>query len=289
MLLVLTNGYSRLMSTVDRLMSKDGTTIRYITLGSGRSVIVIPGVMSMAADYQAFAHTLAQTLAVHIIERRGHGLSGPQGEDYAVVKECEDIVALQEKTGASFLFGHSFGGLVALEVARNNKSLTKIAVYEPAVSVDGSIPVAWAAEYRQRLDENKYLDAFAGFSIAMGPDRARKTPRWMMKLILPFFLKRYPADQVPALLLANLREHVEIAGLDNSYSNYREVSASVLLMTGGKSGLGWVAPAIRELSAVLPSSELKTFARLDHFGPGKSGASDVARAAKEHFLRGSDF
>ena len=37
------------------------------------------------------------------------------------------------------MFGHSFGGLVALRVARTYP-LTKLAVYEPAVSVDGSLP-----------------------------------------------------------------------------------------------------------------------------------------------------
>jgi surfactin synthase thioesterase subunit len=31
-------------------------------------------------------------------------------------------------TGASLLVGHSYGGLVALEVARNNTAFTKLAV-----------------------------------------------------------------------------------------------------------------------------------------------------------------
>ena len=49
----------------------------------------------------------------------------------AFSKSDEDVLALLQKTGASLLVGHSFGGLVALEVARNNPSLTKVAVYEP--------------------------------------------------------------------------------------------------------------------------------------------------------------
>jgi predicted alpha/beta superfamily hydrolase len=47
------------------------------------------------------------------------------------------VLALQAATGASFLVGHSYGGLIALEVARNNKDFNKIAVYEPGVSIDG--------------------------------------------------------------------------------------------------------------------------------------------------------
>ena len=67
-----------------------------------------------AADCAAFARALSEHFAVHNIERRGRGESGPQGEDYSIVKECEDVLALQAKTGASLLVGHSYGGLVAL-------------------------------------------------------------------------------------------------------------------------------------------------------------------------------
>ena len=57
-----------------------------------------------------------------------------------------------------------------------------------------------------------------------------------------------------SLLAENLREHLEIARLDSSYRNYREVSADVLLLHGGKTGIGWVRLAIEELSHVLPHS-----------------------------------
>src|SRR5258706_14192994 len=108
-------------------------------MGSGPWVLVIPGALSMAAGYAAFARALAEHFTVHTIERRGRGRSSPQGDDYSIAKEREDVLALQKETGASFLVGHSFGGLVALEVARNNPSLTKLAVYEPGVSIGGSI------------------------------------------------------------------------------------------------------------------------------------------------------
>jgi pimeloyl-ACP methyl ester carboxylesterase len=74
------------------MLSKDGTTISYLSIGSGPSVLVIPGVLSMASDYAAFARTLAEHCTVHTIERRGRGESGPQGVDYSIVKECEDVL-----------------------------------------------------------------------------------------------------------------------------------------------------------------------------------------------------
>jgi pimeloyl-ACP methyl ester carboxylesterase len=264
--------------------SRDGTTISYRTVGQGPAVIVVPGAMSSAGDYAGFADALAEDFTVHTIERRGRGLSGPQGDHYGIGKECEDVAALRQQTGARYLVGHSYGGLVALEAARNNPALTRIAVYEPGVSVDGGIPMAWAPRYRQRLAEGKYLDAFAEFAIATGPPRAQKMPRWMMRLVLLLMLRAERRRQLYRLLPANLLEHQEVARLDNTYHHYREVSAPTLLMFGGRSGLTWVAPAIDRLAEVLPASESRAFPTLDHFGPDQTGPREVAEAVKQYFL-----
>ena len=271
--------------TTHAVLSQDGAKISYLTMGSGPSVLVIPGALSMAADYAAFASALAEHFTVHIIERRGRGRSSPQGDDYSMIKEREDVFALQQKTGASLLVGHSFGGLVALEVARNNPSLTKLAVYEPGVSIDGSIPMDWMPGYEKKLAEKKYLDAFVEFSLGVGPERARNTPPWLMKLLLPLFLSSHERKLMLGLLPENLREHHEVARLDSSYENYREIAADVLLMYGGKSDSTWVDMAMERLAAVLPQSETKEFSQLDHFGIDKKAPREVAKAVSEYFLK----
>src|SRR5204862_8054293 len=131
-----TSHIGRTASSTPAVLAQDGASISYLSIGSGPSVLVIPGALSMAADYAAFASALAEHFTVHIIERRGRGKSSPQGDDYSILKEREDVLALQQETGASLLVGHSFGGLVTLEVARNNPLFTKVAVYEPGVSID---------------------------------------------------------------------------------------------------------------------------------------------------------
>ncbi len=116
-----TSDTSTVIGATHTVLSKDGTRIVYLSVGAGPSVLVVPGVLSMATDYAAFAHALAERFAVHTIERRGRGESGCQGDDYSMVKECEDVLAVQQDTGASLLIGHSWGtGLIALEVARNS-------------------------------------------------------------------------------------------------------------------------------------------------------------------------
>ncbi len=280
-----TSQMSTTTDTTHAVFSLDGTKISYLTVGSGPAVIVISGTLSMAADYAAFARALAEHFTVHTIERRGRGESGPQGNDYSIDKECEDVLALQAETGAAFLVGHSFGGFVALQVARNNPSLTKIALYEPGVSIDGSIPMDWIPGCEKKLAEKKYLAAFVEFALKAGPPRARKTPPWLMKLLFLLFLSSHERKQRLSLLHECIREHQEEARLDSSTEHYREIAASVLLMYGGKSDLPWLQLALERLTAVLPHAEIKAFPKLNHFGIDKKAPQEVARAVYTYFLQ----
>lgn len=271
------------MQRSQAVASANGATIHYQTVGSGPPLIVVPGGMSIAADFDAFANVLAESFTVHVIERRGRGRSSPQDSGYSIAVECEDLCTLQKATQATCLFGHSYGGLIALEAARNNALAKRVAVYEPGVSVNGSIPTTWASQYERFLAQDRRLDAFVEFAAATGPARAKNTPRWLLKLLMPIVMKRHGLRQKLDLLESNLREHQEIARLDNTYENYREVSADVLLLSGGKSGLPWVAATVEKLSDVLPAVRVKQFPNLNHFGPDQTGPREVAEAVRTHF------
>lgn len=268
------------------VVSKDGTRIGYLSTGGGPSVLVVPGVLSMAADYAAFARHLAEHFTVHTIERRGRGESGPQGDDYSIAKECDDVLALRAETGATLLVGHSYGGLVALEVARNNSAFTKIAIYEPGVSIDGSMPTNWMPGYEKKLAEKKDVDAFVEFVLADAPPRIQKTPPWLMKLLLLVLVSCTRSyRQMLGLLQQNLREWREMARLDSSCENYREIAAGVLLMYGGKSDSKAVTLAMERLAAILPCSETKEFPNLDHFGIERTAPREVAKEVSNFFLK----
>jgi pimeloyl-ACP methyl ester carboxylesterase len=264
--------------------SVDGTTISYLTVGSGPSVLVIPGVLSTATDYASFARALAQHFAVSTIERRGRGASGPQGDDYSILKECEDVLALRQEIGASLLVGHSYGGLIALEVTRNNRAFSKIAVYEPGVSIDGSMPIDWIPRYESQLAEEKHLDAFVDFALADAPAHLRKTPHWLMKLLIRLLFLRSPSSRkMLKLLHQNAREWTEIARLDNAYGHYREIAAGVLLMCGGSDSSA-VDLVMQRLPAVIPHCNTRVFPRLDHFGIERTAPREVADVISAYFL-----
>ncbi|MFC4453519.1 alpha/beta hydrolase [Deinococcus sonorensis] len=272
-------------SASSTVVSRDGTSIAYHTLGQGPAVIVVPGVLSTAAAYTRFAGALSPHFTVHILERRGRGLSGPQGEHYSVLKEREDVLAVQQATGAALLVGHSFGGLIALEVARTTRAFSRIAAYEPGVSIGGSIQMNWTSAYQQHLAQGRPLDAFVEFTHGAGPKRARRTPRWLMKLLLPRVVKPDELRDLLRLLPENLREHQALAALDSTVQQYQDVAAEVLLLQGGRSELEWVDLAMNRLPEVLPHAETHVFPTLDHFGLDKSAPEEVARTVTAFFLR----
>ncbi len=280
-----TTSLSAAAYTTHTVISQDGATISYLTLGSGPAVIVIPGALSLAADYAAFGRALAEHFTVHIMERRGRGQSSPQGADYSIRTECADVLALQRQTGASALVGHSFGGFVALEVARNTPMFAKVAVYEPGVSIEGSIPTGWMPRFQQQLAERKYFDAFVEFVRGMNPESSGKIPPWLMKLLLRLFMRSHELQQKLGLLPECLREHQEEARLDNSYGHYQEITAEVLLMYGGKGNTTQLHRQMERLAAVLPRSETQEFPKLDHFGIDQKAPQEVARAVSAFFLQ----
>ncbi len=256
--------------------ASDGNTIAYLTEGAGPVVILIPGALSTAEDYAAFASTLGKHFTVYTIERRGRGLSAPQESAYNLDTEIADVNALQAITGATMLVGHSFGGLIALETARHNSAICKVAVYEPGVSIDGSINMSWLPAYERYLAEGKLLDAFTCFSLGLGPDAMRHASHWVTRLMMPLFVKKAKLQKMLALLTESGREHREVGRADNNYQTYGEITASVLHMTGGKTGSRWVEIQAEHLGAVIPHFQTHQFPALDHFGIDQKDPQAVA-------------
>lgn len=268
--------------------SQDGTRICYLSAGSGPGLLLIPGALKTATDYAELARALAVRFTVHVVERRGRGGSGPQGPDYGIHRECQDLAAVRAATRADFVFGHSFGGLVALEaaLAMGRHAPAGIAVYEPGVSINRSIPIDWIPEYREHLRVGRRLDAFITFIRALGPDAARVAPRWWMKLVMGFVLSEAEREKTLGLLHENLREHAEVGRLDNAFPRYGSIATDVLILVGGKSG-GSARQTADRLGQVVPQSTVRVLPGLDHFGPDRGDPGRVAEAVIHAFEPGA--
>lgn len=265
--------------TVGSATSADGTVIGYRSVGSGPGLLVIPGSPGMAADFDAFAAAVADRFTVHVIERRGRGTSGPQGDSYSVETECADIEAVRTATASRFVFGHSFGGFLTLESALRDSGFEKVVVYEPGVSIDGSIPFGWADECRRLVAAGKRAEAFLSFIQGVNPETSGKAPRWLLRIIIPLAIKKPERLQKYALLETVIREHALSSAQDGDFPKYSRITSPVLLMAGKDvktTGPGRAAPRLHE---TLAGSELRLFPKLDHFGPEKDPAGIGAAVA----------
>jgi pimeloyl-ACP methyl ester carboxylesterase len=254
-------------ATVD---SADGTTIGYLTLGAGDGVIVVGGVLRSARDYLPLAHALAGSFEVHVMDRRGRGASGAQGPAYSLAKEREDLITVQAETGAKRVFGHSYGGLVALETARHADVFDQLAVYEPGVSINGSIPRGWMPRYRKLLAKSDRRGAFAAMVKQAGfaPRPLKLMPLWLVRSVLRFAIPSEEWQQTEQLLEANLAEHEQQARLDACpLTRYEPIASEVLLCGGDRSPRFISAQAIGALHDVIPRSQVAILKGVGHLAP----------------------
>ncbi len=267
------------------VFSADGTAISYQTMGAGPGLVVIGGALRTSQDYLPLATALARSFTVHLLERRGRGASGPQGSGYTLRQEVEDLLAVQAETGARLVFGHSYGGLVALESARSGQVFDRIAVYEPGVPA-GPVSTDWMSPYRERLAAGDPYGAFCHF--IQGSDSApafvRKLPYWYLHMALRIGFRGPSWQRMRPLLQANLAEHEQVAAQQGRLAAFTAVTASVLLLCGSRTPRASRAEfdALRD---TLPNAVLETLDGLNHFGPEGKSASVVAERAAA-FLHG---
>jgi pimeloyl-ACP methyl ester carboxylesterase len=171
---------------MNRLTSRDGTSIAYERQGDGPAVILVTGGLDDGAENAPLASELAGRFTAYNYNRRGRGASGDT-QPYAVEREIEDIEALiAEAGGSAHLYGVSSGGALALEAAAAGLAVDRIAVYEVPYSVGEHGAEHWR-EYVEQLTallaEERRGDAVELFMRLAGASEesiagARSSPLW---------------------------------------------------------------------------------------------------------------
>jgi putative hydrolase of the HAD superfamily len=95
--------------------------IHYREFGSGSPLVLIHGDFNDGPS--AWSRQLESLAAHHrliVVDRRGHGASPRDPRPYTFASDAADVLAVADRAGAAgfHLAGHSYGGLVAIEVAR---------------------------------------------------------------------------------------------------------------------------------------------------------------------------
>jgi pimeloyl-ACP methyl ester carboxylesterase len=145
-----------------------------------RRVVLIGGAFLTALIYRPFSMALSKGLgegwAVDVYDRRGRGSSTELPANYSMATEISDVRSVMDATGARNLLGHSLGGSVALnavqEFAGTSYEPDKLAVYDAAVNIDGSVDMGWLEGFAQSVDSGNVGRAMARMKRGMQPGTA---------------------------------------------------------------------------------------------------------------------
>jgi len=273
------------------VISKDGTVIGYRELGSGPGLVIVHGGMQAAQNFMKLAEALADQFILYIPDRRGRGLSGEPGPDYGIEKECQDIEALINKTGAKYIFGLSSGAIISLNAAFRCPAIHKAAIYEPPFPIDPTTPdYRFIDRYHKEVAQNNLGAAF--ITVITGLRMAfllGLVPRFIMEPLANMLLKRDEEQLQPGdiplkdLVPCFKYDHILVAETKGELDKFSRVEASVLLLSGSKSP-DFLKRVIARLKAILPHNSHVEFKGLDHMGSDNTGKPEIVAEELRRFF-----
>jgi pimeloyl-ACP methyl ester carboxylesterase len=247
---------------MNKVHSRDGTTIAFEQTGDGPPLILVDGALCYreSGPMRPLAKELERQFTVVVYDRRGRGES-TDTKPYAVEREVEDLEAIIKHVGGSaYVFGISSGAVLALEAANRDRSIKKLALYEAPFIVDDT---------RAPIPAD-FLDRLKAFVAA---DRRADAVKMFMKLVgVPAFfvavMRFMPAWSKLTGIAHTLPYDISIVkdfetGKPLPSMRWRSATMPTLVADGSKSPK-WMRNAMRQLADVLPHAAYRTLDRQTH-------------------------
>lgn len=246
-------------------LSADGSAISYDRFGSGPVLILVGG----AFQHRAFdprtgelARMLADEFTVYHYDRRGRGGSsdayrytdGDPAE--AVKREIEDLHAIAEGRQV-LLYGHSSGGILALEAIAAGLPVTKLALYEVPLIGDGNrppVPDSYRKELADRIEggrRDEAVELFLTQGVGVPAEvvaQMRHAPMW-------------PGFEEVAHTLPYDGALMEVGGA--LPARWADIAVPALVADGGN-GEPWMHTAADALASKLQNATRTTIPDQDH-------------------------
>jgi pimeloyl-ACP methyl ester carboxylesterase len=276
--------------TQGSIPSRDGTPVGFRCFGSGRAIILLHGGMMTAQNFRELASTLASSFCVYVPDRRGRGASGPYGPAYSVRRDCEDVLALAEHTGAERIFGLSSGAIIALETALLVPPTWRVAAYEPPYSIAGRDNAAWLERFDHEVRAGDLASAFVTvLRGTAGPAWLAFIPRPLLAALFAHALRHDltrgdPSDVPLKTLIPTMHSDALIVRETTpGIERLRAIQAEVLLMTGSRSP-AFLRSGVARLFELIPKAKHVELPGVGHTAADNRGQPALVAEALRQFF-----
>jgi pimeloyl-ACP methyl ester carboxylesterase len=232
-------------------------------------VVLIHGSMDRSAGVLRLSRRLDRDVRVLRYDRRGYGRSRPHPGPFGLDDQLDDLVGLLDGRRAT-LFGHSYGGNIALAMAQRSPDLVEtVVVYETPLSWFDWWPGTTAG----------------GTALATQGEPAEAAERFMRRLIGDERWDRLPPSTRDARRAEGAAMVGELTDLRQRPAWSAEQVRRPVLALFGEHGVPHHRQAMEFLAEHLPQCRVGRIDGARHFGPN-THPDAVAAALLDHVRTG---
>lgn len=230
--------------------------LRYETLGSGPTVVLIHGLGTTSDVWYSLRAALAPEFHVITYDRSGCGLSARRAGGYSIDAWVDELVELLERLGVdeTAVIGHSLGSMVAQRFAARYPSRTRALVLvggEAVLTSDARNVLAERAASIREFGLTAVVDAWLTGSLS---EDTRAANPALVGLLRAMFLAN--DDESYALQAETLRD-ADVAASD------AHILCPTLLIVGGEdhvTPVGWQ----QQIAEAIPESRIQIVPNTAH-------------------------
>ena len=235
--------------------SRDGTRIGVECAGSGPTLLFVHGGVGDRTRWTPMFPLLAAKFTVCAMDRRGRGASGDSPE-YSLLKEAEDVAAVvTSRPGPVFVFGHSYGGVAALEATFLTDRIAKLLLYEPPLHEPVANNLAVATKVEELIEKGDLEQAFVTFQTEI----VKQSPAELARM------KARPTwTDLVATIAVHPRQMRALSTYRFDANRMKSVKMPTLLLIGAATSSPYAKQSIAALRESLPNPTLVVLERQEH-------------------------
>ncbi|WP_428031679.1 alpha/beta fold hydrolase [Ancylobacter sp.] len=246
--------------------TSDEVTLHYLTAGTGKPVILIPGWSQTAEQWTFQIEALSATHRVIAVNMRGHGLSEKPDHGYRISRLAADLDDLIHALALSdiTLVGHSMGSSIIWSYLEQfgDGNVERMVFVDQASAIVAD--PGWTEE--ERLDAGAILSAQEAAELVMG--LAQDGGPLSRSFVSAMFSREYPESDFDWVLAQNAlfpRAYAARLLYDHAFKNWRDVIGRIrrpcLCIGARRSIVPW--QAMQAMGRAIPGARTVIFEEED--------------------------